>query len=142
MRRYEASPGNVLVALFVAPVLPVLFWLGYVIFQHLINNMPSNAASAWHLNLFIIPVAIYVAFVIGVIVLGSPIWWLFDRVGLTHWLLAMVVGFLCPFLVVFLYLTNDASSLAFSIRVNLSLIFGLSGGAIGLAIWRIAYRRA
>lgn len=93
-------------------------------------------------------------------------WFFLDHYGLRGWPVAVVLGAVLSFLVVFIFMTNGlgayVASGGFSAADNagptwvdgrltphgwavafmISAICGGMGGVVGLAVWRVAYRRA
>ena len=120
----------------------------------------------WFTALYVF-IAAFVVWAIGLTIFALPLWWLFHRIQLRHWLIAAAIGAAMTLFVGFAietrffelipppskgtYYAGDSGGLTIinhrrtphgwwvAFRDALMLDFG--GSLVALVIWRIAYRR-
>jgi hypothetical protein len=118
-------------------------------------------------TVFVFIVAL-VIWAIGLATFGLPLWWLLHKLGLRHWLVAVVAGAALTFLVDFgietrlfelipplissnfsasdsggpTIIANQLTSHGWRVTFLAALQLSLGGALVALVIWRIAYRSA
>jgi hypothetical protein len=112
----------------------------------------------------IIFVVAFVVWLLGLVLLGSPCWWLLHRMKMRQWRSAVILGGSMT-AVVFMALQiphplgsgssysasdgggrtvidNALTAHGWFLAIMASLAWGCVGALIGLVVWRVAYRRA
>ena len=125
--------------------------LGVVVVVLLLATIATGVVSASDLIVAIlIFIVALVGWSLGLLLFGLPLWWLFHRNGWRGRRVAMLLGALTTFVIVFLLEmfggilavttgNNDAGNLMPLVWAG---VMALLGAIVALVIWRIAYRPA
>jgi hypothetical protein len=84
----------------------------------------------------IISIASFAYFLIGLVLVGVPTWYLAHRLDRTGWSEAMIVGAILMFVVVMLLNAGPTDGLSLEASAWMSAV----GAVVGLVVWWIAYR--
>jgi hypothetical protein len=146
---YETTGRRVVAALLVGALLGGIVVVGatagYLAFQ----PHGDDGGKPWDMVIIIWAVGICYAFsaiLAGLVVVGCPVCWFLHRSGRRLWWYAALAGAALSFigtiiLVLWAAPHGPTTSLAaWSQVVSTSAYASLLGGAVGLTIWRVAYR--
>jgi hypothetical protein len=125
--------------------------LGVAVVVLLLATIATGVVSASDLiaSILIFIVAL-VGWSLGLFLFGLPLWWLFHRNGWRGRRVAMLLGALTTFVIVFLLemfggilaVTTGNSDAGHLMPLVWSGVMALLGAIVALVIWRIAYRPA
>jgi hypothetical protein len=123
--------------------------LGVVVVVLLLATIATGVVSASDLIVAIlIFVVALVGWSLGLLLFGLPLWWLFHRNGWRGRRVAMLLGALTTFVIVFLLemfggilaVTTGNSDAGNLMPLVWAGVMALLGAIVALVIWRIAYR--
>jgi hypothetical protein len=123
--------------------------LGVVVVVLLLATIATGVVSASDLIVAIlIFVVALVGWSLGLFLFGLPLWWLFHRNGWRGRRVAMLLGALTTFVIVFLLemfggilaVTTGNSDAGNLMPLVWAGVMALLGAIVALVIWRIAYR--
>ena len=124
--------------------------LGVVAVVLLLAEMASGVSATDLVVALLIFVVALVGWSLGLLLFGLPLWWLFHRNGWRGRRVAMLLGALTTFVIVFLLemfggilaVTTGNSDAGHLMPLVWSGVMALLGAIVALVIWRIAYRPA
>ena len=161
---YLTTPGRMALALGGGALTGAALLSIYLAVSSPVSPAPSSDGALWAIPLVIFIYA--VIWLIGLVAVGLPVWLLLHSLKLRHWLCAVLTGAVLTFAVVYLIAietglfygvagfteydgidpaTLPAGQLAGrkqQTALYASSVLGAIGAAVGLAVWRIAYRPA
>ena len=123
--------------------------LGVVVVVLLLATIATGVVSASDLIVAIlIFIVALVGWSLGLLLFGLPLWWLFHRNGWRGRRVAMLLGALTTFVIVFLLemfggilaVTTGNSEAGNLMPLVWAGVMALLGAIVALVIWRIAYR--